>query len=43
MREITVAEAIREALIEEMERDETVFVLARMWHLWRRFWVTQGL
>ena len=44
MREITVAEAIREALTEEMERDETVFVFGEDVGIFGGdFGVTQGL
>jgi pyruvate dehydrogenase E1 component beta subunit len=44
MREITVAEAIREALIEEMERDETIFLFGEDVGLFGGcFGVTQGL
>ena len=36
MPEITMLEAIRAALFEEMERDPAVVTLGENWSLWRR-------
>lgn len=37
-REITYAEALREAMREEMRKDPKVFLLGRYWDIRRSFW-----